>query len=56
MLHVISGFHEGFHAEIIKLQDGDDNVVVEVVDLSIGDVDYDKLLDSIFSVDSVYVW
>ncbi len=56
VLHLLTENDPAVPKSVIPFQQEEPGVEVRVIDLTSMDVDYDRLLDEIFSADSVYAW
>jgi hypothetical protein len=56
ILHILSSEPRPFASELIQHQAASGNCEVETFDLNQPEVNYDALLEKIFSADSVAVW
>jgi hypothetical protein len=56
VLHILTRPEDTLARDIIAWQRAQPEYAVQVVDLTEGEPDYDKLLDSILGADSVQVW
>ncbi|MEO5804381.1 MAG: hypothetical protein ABIR24_12715 [Verrucomicrobiota bacterium] len=56
LLHILTQPDDALASEIIAKQKSKPENKIEVVDLTQADADYKKLLEKIFSADSVQVW
>jgi hypothetical protein len=55
-LNIITRRDDSLSAEIFAAQQGQPDLEVQVVDLTVSEPDYGKLLEDIFAADSVAVW
>ena len=56
LLHIVTRPDDALTAEIIAAQQKQPSLEVHVVDLTLPEPDYLKLLEDIFDADSVVVW
>lgn len=56
LLHLITRPEDPLPQEIIRQQQAMAGLEVRVLDLTQGETDYGKLVESIFAADSVQVW
>ena len=56
ILHIQIQPDDGLAQKVIQLQSQAPAIIVETVDLSAAQPDYDLLVEKIFSADSVQVW
>jgi hypothetical protein len=56
ILHILTRETEPLTREVVEVQRNLPETVVEVVDLTLPEPDYDGLVRSIFTADSVEVW
>jgi len=56
ILHIVTDSNRETLQAVVDGQKAEANVKVDLVDLTHGSVNYDELLEKIFSADSVQVW
>ena len=56
LLHILTAPGDALADEIIAKQKANAKNKIEVVDLTLAETDYKKLLEKIFAADSVQVW